>query len=159
MAIHTFNNVSVFLISEFGEFIPVSSLENVVIDTSDYSDGVWGIFDGSLSRLDGDMNLWANEDSPNIFSATELNIWRDIDGAPVPGVYVVAGIKYSGAQQSPLEISVNDSIAGDGYLAVEASYAAIGTDRKVFWAFSDYEPVGPEPTAFWTNFVGSHEVP
>ena len=163
MAIHVFENIRVFLITDSGAFEPVSgAASSGELDTDDFSGGVWGLFresDGMLNKLDGDMTLWDSGGEPqNEFSITNLCIWYDMNGAPFTfaGTYVTVGIHYYSGHQE-IDIGIDASISGDGYVAAVAEYSTLDADREVFWAFSDYFPASVIVTGFWVSLVGTRQ--
>lgn len=164
MAIKTFNNLSVFVISGSGLLVPVSTGEHVEVDTNDFADGEWGLFrnsDGMVNQLEGNLELWDSSSyGGNWLYPNSLKLWYDFHGAisSRAGTYVTVGLFYYSAHQPGIEFTFDYSIAGDGYMAVMADYDTTDIDRKVFWAFSDFNPVVPEPSEFWTALHGAREV-
>lgn len=164
MTTHTFENIHVFLITEDGTFAPVSdAVSSGELDTADFADGVWGLFGdsgGMVNRLDGNMTIREEiNEIPSEFTSTSLRLWRSLGGSPsnLAGTYVTVGLRYSTAHQD-IDISMDTSVAGDGYVAAVAEYAELDVDREVFWAFSEFYLGGEEPAApFWTTLVGTHQ--
>lgn len=165
MAVRTYNNAKVFLIDEDGVFVPVATQEHAEIDVADFADGVWGVFrnsDGMVNRLSGNLDIWDGGDKESRLDETSFELWYSMGGSPssLAGTYVVIGLFYYSPHQSGVSLGIDDTIAGDGYVAITGEYSALDADREVLWAFSDFDPISPEPPSeFWTNFVGSHEVP
>lgn len=167
MTVIAFKHIRVFRISEVGGFILFNDFPGGgEIDTADFAADDWGYFrrsDGMVTKLDGPMSFEEDiNDQPSHFDSTSLRLWYDMHGSPVShaGTYVVLALAYSSAHQPGIELAVDTSVAGDGYIAMTAEYDTLDADRTMFFSFGGFAPtptpVDP-PTPFWTGFIGSHE--